>query len=68
MPRYYFHFSDGKRTFTDRTGADCVGLADARKLAAAQVRELKGSISEQKVQDWLGWKVIVVDADGKIIH
>ena len=67
MPRYFFHFSDGKRTFTDNTGAELAGVGDARKLAILQVRELKGAISEQIVQNWLGWKLIVVNAMGEAV-
>jgi hypothetical protein len=67
MPRYFFHFSDGKRTFTDGTGTEFAGLGDARKHALSQVRELKASISQEKVQNWMGWKMIVVDANGKTV-
>ncbi len=67
MSRYFFHFSDGKRTFTDNTGTELAGLGDARKHAVSQVRELKGAISEQKIQNWVGWKMIVVDANGKTV-
>jgi len=64
MPRYFFHFTDGKRTFTDNTGNDCAGLGDARKHAVSQLRELKGVMSEQTIHNWIGWKMIVVDANG----
>jgi hypothetical protein len=67
MPIYYFHFSDGKRTFTDSTGIELAGLGDARKHAVSQARELKGAISEQNIQNWAGWKMIVADANGKIV-
>jgi|APFre7841882630_1041343.scaffolds.fasta_scaffold790214_1 hypothetical protein len=67
MPRYFFHFNGGKRTFTDDTGTELAGLGDARKHAIRQARELKGAISEQTIQSCAGWKVITADANGKIV-
>jgi uncharacterized protein DUF6894 len=67
MPRYFFYLSDGKHTFTDRTGIELAGLADVREHARVQVREIKGALSEQTLQGWSGWKMIVVNADGKSV-
>ncbi len=67
MPRYYFHFSGGKRTFTDAVGVDIAGIALARSHAATQIREIQGSISEQNIQDWADWKMVVVDNGGKAV-
>lgn len=67
MPRYYFHFSDGKRTFTDDIGVELAGIALARARAAVQIREMRGVLSEQSIQDWQNWKMIVVDDGGKTV-
>jgi hypothetical protein len=67
VPRYYFHFSDGKRTFSDATGVDLTGIAPARSHAATQIREIRGAISEQNIQDWVDWKMVVVDAGGETV-
>ena len=67
MPRYYFHFSDGERIFTDAIGLELVGFADVRKRVITQVRDLKISQSEHRIQDWSGWKMIVIDAKGKTV-
>jgi hypothetical protein len=67
MPRYFFHFSDGKQTFTDRIGVELASLAHARNNAVAQVREMKSSLSERLIQEWSGWKMIVIDANGKTV-
>jgi hypothetical protein len=67
MPRYFFHFSDGKRTFTDTIGLELAGLADVRNRVITQVRDLKSSLSEDHIQDWSGWKMIVIDAKGKMV-
>ena len=64
MPRYFFHFSDGKRTFTDTKGVELFGLAAARAHAAAQIRDMRVTLSGRSLQDWAGWKIIAVDAKG----
>ena len=61
MPRYFFHFSDGKQTFTDAIGVELVNLAQARNNAIAQIRELNDSLSEHRIQEWSSWKMIVID-------
>ena len=67
MPRYFFHFSDGKRKFTDATGIELTGIAAARALAISQVRDMKGLLAERTIQDWSAWKMLVIDANGKAI-
>ena len=67
MPRYFFHFSDGKRQFTDSTGIELSGLAAARAHAKGQVRQLRATFSERQIQDWSGWKLIVVNVNEKTV-
>ena len=67
MPRYYFNFSDGKRTFTDSTGIELTGIAAARSQVTAQMRDMQSGLSERTLQDWSGWKMIVVDEKGKTV-
>ena len=67
MPRYYFHFSDGKRTFTDSIGVELTGIAAARSQVTAQIREMRGALSKRTLQDWSGWKMIVIDTKGKTV-
>ena len=55
MPRFYFHFSDGKRQFTDETGFELSGMAAVRKHATKQVRDLKAAMSDRHIQDLSGW-------------
>ena len=62
MPRYFFHFSDGKRRFTDATGHDLGGIAAARAHAIRQVRDLKAAMSDPHIQDMSGWTMTVLDA------
>jgi len=67
VPRYYFHFSDGKRQFTDNVGFELSGLAATRKHAAQQVRELKAAMCDPHIQDLSGWSMSVADAKGDIV-
>lgn len=67
MPRYFFHFSDGKRQFTDRSGHELSGMAAARAQAIKQVRDLKAAMCDPHIQDLSGWTMIVVDAKGQSV-
>ena len=65
MPRFYFHFSDGKRTFSDDIGQELGGLAAARQHAVRQVRELKAAMCDPHIQDLSGWTMTVADRQGR---
>jgi Domain of unknown function (DUF6894) len=58
VPRYYFHFSDGKRQFTDGSGVELNGMAAARAYAAKQVRELRVAMCHPHIQDLSGWSML----------
>lgn len=64
MPRYFFHFSDGKRQFTDSSGVELSGMGAARAHATNQVRDLKAAMCHPYVQDLSGWSMSVIDAKG----
>ncbi len=63
MPRYFFHFSDGKRTFTDSVGVDLRNADAARKVAREQIRAMRADTGE--IQNWSKWHVIAADSNGK---
>jgi hypothetical protein len=67
VPRYYFHFSDGKRRFSDAKGVELSGMAAARAHAIRQVRDLKAAMCDPGIQDLSGWSMTVVDADDTIV-
>ena len=67
VPRFYFHFSDGKRLFSDDTGQELRGLAAARRYAVEQVRELKGAMCDPHIQDLSGWSMTVADRSGRSV-
>lgn len=67
VPRYFFHFSDGRRLFRDGSGHELAGLGAARAAATRQVRELKAAMCDPYIQDLSGWTMTVVDASGKTV-
>ena len=67
VPRYYFHFSDGKRQFTDATGHDLGGIAAARAYAREQVREIKTAMCHPQIQDLSAWTLTAVDSEGRLV-
>ena len=67
MPRYFFHFSDGERHFSDDVGHEFGGLAAARRHAVTQVRELKAAMCDPHIQDLSGWTMTVADRNGRSV-
>lgn len=67
MPRYFFHFSDGKRQFSDTVGFELSGMAAARRHATQQVRELRTAMCDPHIQDLSGWSLSVADAKGETV-
>jgi hypothetical protein len=67
VPLFYFHFSDGKRRFSDDTGRDLSGMAAARDHAVKQVRDLKAAMCDPGIQDVSGWTMTVEDTQERIV-
>ena len=67
MPRYFFHISRGKHTFTDSAGVELVGIAAARTHATTKIRDMRATLPSGHLQDWSGWTMTAVDAKGKIV-
>ena len=67
MPRYFFHISRGKHTFTDSAGVELVGIAAARARATTQIRDMRASLPAGSLQDWSGWTMTTVNANGKTL-
>jgi hypothetical protein len=67
MPRYYFHFSDGRRLFSDAAGSEFEGVGAARAYAIRHVRELKAAMCQSQIQDLSGWTMMVADARGRLV-
>ncbi|MDP2298691.1 MAG: hypothetical protein Q8M24_24910 [Pseudolabrys sp.] len=67
MPRYFFHFSDGKRQFSDSSGVELSGMQAARLHATKHIRELKEAMCHPAIQDLSAWTMSVTDAQGRIV-
>ena len=67
VARYFFHFSDGQRIFSDDKGQEFYGLAAARRHAVTQVRELKAAMCDRNIHDLSGWTMMVSDLNGKAV-
>lgn len=67
MPRYFFHFSDGQRQFSDSSGRELSGIQAARAHATQHVRDLKVAMCDPHIQDLSGWTMMVVDAGGRTV-
>jgi hypothetical protein len=67
MPKYFFHFSDGQRQFTDDAGQDLSGIAAARDYATDHVREIKTAMSDTQIHDFSDWSMTVVDDLGRTV-
>jgi hypothetical protein len=67
VPKYFFHFSDGEREFTDDAGQELSGIAAARDYAAGHVREIKAAMTDTQIHDFSGWSMTVADALGKTV-
>jgi hypothetical protein len=67
VPRYYFHFTDGKRRFSDAEGLPLSGLTAARIHAIKHVRDLKAAMCHPGIQDLSGWSMIVADAEDRVV-
>jgi hypothetical protein len=67
MPRFYFHFTDGKRTYTDAIGVELNGIAAARENLISQLRELKAALCDNQIQDWSEWTIVVEDGRKKAL-
>ena len=65
MPRFFFHFTDGKRTYTDAIGVELNGIAAARENLVSQLRELKGVLCDNRIQDWSEWTIVIEDEKQK---
>jgi hypothetical protein len=67
VPRYFFHFSDGRRQFTDETGHELAGIRAARAHAVREVREMRAALSETGVRDLSSMTMLVVDGQGRAV-
>jgi hypothetical protein len=68
MPRFFFHLTDGKRTFTDANGVELKDTAAARAHLISHIRELRGTLSDNGIHDWTEWSVMLADEKNKALQ
>ena len=70
MPCYYFHFTDGRRMFTDAAGVELPNVTEARREAIRCARFVMAPQPDDvAAPDWATWKVVVADeATPKILE
>ena len=68
MPRYFFHFTDGRQQFTNSTGVELPGIAAMQLHAAEKIRELREAMPGVKLQNWSNWKIIAADGVGNTLY
>jgi hypothetical protein len=61
MPRFFFHLTDGNRTFTDANGVELRNMAAVRKHLISHIQELRGALSDNGIHDWSEWTILVLD-------
>ena len=67
MPRYFFHFTDGRQQFSDSTGVELPGIPAMRQHATEKIRELREAMPGVKLQNWRDWKIIATDGVGNTL-
>ena len=68
MPRYFFHLTDGCRTYADAAGVELPDISATRQYATEQTRQLRRVMSEPMLQAWSCWKVIAADSIGNTVY
>lgn len=64
--RCYFHLVNGGQEILDEEGLDVANLDDAKEQAALAINELR-SETPDVIDDWAGWRLEIVDADGNLL-
>ncbi len=68
MPHFFFHLTDGKRTFTDANGVELRNSEAARAYLISHIRELRGTLSDNGIHDWSDWSVILSDVQNNTLQ
>lgn len=65
--RCFFNLVSDHDTILDDTGVEVPDLDTAKIEAAKAIRELRQELSGTK-EDWLGWRLEIVCANGRVLH
>jgi hypothetical protein len=68
MPQYHFRLSNGREVLEDPDGLLLPGPAAAREEGAKFAKDLAEGRVLERQQDWSGWRVQLIDEDGREIE
>ena len=59
MPKFFYHITDGDRTFSDANGVELKNIEEARRHLVSYIYELKSFLYEKKIYEWADWAVVL---------
>ncbi|QFU16710.1 DUF6894 family protein [Microvirga thermotolerans] len=65
--RYYFHLTNGHDAIRDEEGTEVSDPQAALSSAMEAIEELRASDPSYS-QDWVGWRLEVVDSSGRLVQ
>jgi hypothetical protein len=67
VARYYFNLTNGDAFIQDEDGIEASSIQAAVVSAMEAVEELRAQ-SPPNLDQWLGWRVEIVDVSGQTVH
>jgi hypothetical protein len=68
LPRFFFHMTDGERTFTDAIGIELESLVAARRHITFNIGELRSALYKNGVRNLSEWAVIIFNEKNEILQ
>jgi hypothetical protein len=68
MPRYYFNLLDGRERIIDTDGLDLDIDQFPFEHVLRVLEELRTEEDPDVVDEWVGWRLEIVDAQGQIVR
>ena len=65
--RYYFHLANGDALIQDEEGTEVSSMQSALISAMEMIEELRAE-DPSAADEWLGWRLEIVDASGRTVH
>jgi hypothetical protein len=65
--RYYFHLTNGKALIRDEEGTEVSSMQSALIAAMDIIEELRAE-DPSEADEWLGWRLEIVDASGRTVY
>jgi tRNA A37 N6-isopentenylltransferase MiaA len=65
--RYYFHLTNGDAVIRDEEGTEVSSMQSALISAMEMIEELRAE-DPFAAEEWLGWRLEIVDVFGRTVH